>query len=244
VKKIERPEVYAHVTSSLKQYWSPDQITGYARNHLDAKFHLSHQTIYDWLKSGDRAQRWGSYLARAPGTPVPDAKNLPASVSVERRPAIVDRRARYGDWEGDTIVGPGRSRGAVVSLVDRKSGYLLLQKLEERKAPQVRQAVCRSLRRLPRRLRRTLTFDNGKEFAEHSKIADHLELQVYFSKPYAAWQRGTNENTNGLVRQFFSKGTPAEWLNQHDIVRIQNLINERPRKRLGYKTPADVFSCD
>jgi IS30 family transposase len=242
VKKMDRPDVYAYVTSALEKYWSPDQIAGYARKHLKENLRLSHQTIYNWLQSHDHARRWRRCLRSSGWHPRPRReKTLPASVSVDRRPAIVDRRARYGDWEGDTIVGPRRSPGALVSLVERKSGYLLLKKLKERKAAAVRRAVCRSLRSLPGRLRRTVTFDNGKEFAEHTSIARDLKLKVYFAKPYAAWQRGTNENTNGLVRQFFPKGTPTEWLTQCDIVRIQTLINERPRKRLGYQTPTKVL---
>jgi transposase, IS30 family len=164
-----------------------------------------------------------------------------ACVSIEGRPVIVDRRGRYGDWEGDTIVGANR-RGGAVTLVERKSGYLLLGKVLNLQAATVRQVAAQRYRSMPPALRKTLTLDNGKEFAEHEQLAVEAELKVFFAKPYCAWQRGTNENTNGLIRQFFPKGTDLAHIPEHRFAKVQELLNNRPRKRLAYRTPNEVLA--
>lgn len=148
---------------------------------------------------------------------------IPAAVSIDGRPAVVDRRSRFGDWEGDTVVGAGR-RGGAVTLVERKSGYLLLGGVEDLRSPTVRQAATDLYATMPRVLRKTLTLDNGKEFAEHAQLAAEAELKIYFAKPYSAWQRGTNENTNGLVRQFFPKGTDLAHIPEHRFHKVQHLL--------------------
>jgi IS30 family transposase len=129
----------------------------------------------------------------------------------------------------------------VVTLVERKSGYLLTAKSCDRKARRVARKIESRLEPLPERLRRTVTFDNGKEFAEHEHIAERLELDVFFAKPYCSWQRGTNEHTNGLLRQFLPKGTDFNTVSWQELKLYTNHINDRPRKRLGYRTPAEVF---
>src|SRR5208283_2179377 len=164
-----------------------------------------------------RGKHWQRYLRRL-GRKRPEWEKrgrLPTSVSIEGRPAIVDRRSRYGDWEGDTIVGANR-RGGAVTLVERRSGYLLLGKVLNLQAA------------TPAALRKTLTLDNGKEFAEHEQLAVEAALRIYFAKPYSAWQRGTNENTNGLVRDFFPKGTDLANLPEHRFTKVQQLLNDRP----------------
>jgi len=166
---------------------------------------------------------------------------LPACVSIEGRPAAVDRRARFGDWEGDTVVGGGH-RGGAVTLVDRKSGYLLLGKVPDRQATTVRQVIVELFQPLPTKLQKTLTLDNGKEFAEHEQLAAEVALRVYFAKPYCAWQRGTNENTNGLVRQFLPKGSDLTHTPVQRFEKVQHLLNTRPRRRLGYRTPPEILS--
>jgi IS30 family transposase len=154
---------------------------------------------------------------------------------------VVERRVRYGDWEGDTVVGKQR-RGGLVSLVERKSGYLLLGQVNRLQAQPVRQTATDLLRPLPPTLRRTLTLDNGKEFSEHEQLARRLRIGVYFAHPYCAWERGTNENTNGLVRQFFPKGTDLASLPAYRVAKVQDLLNHRPRRRLGYRTPYEVIT--
>jgi len=154
---------------------------------------------------------------------------------------VVDRRRCYGDWEGDTLVGANR-RGGAVSLVERKSGYLLLARAGDLHAPTVCGAMAELYRSMPPALRKTLTLDNGKEFAEHERLAAEAALKVYFADPYCAWQRGTNENTNGLIRQFFPKGTDLARIPEHRFTKVQQLLNDRPRKRLGYRTPSEILS--
>ena len=165
---------------------------------------------------------------------------IPRQVSIEGRPRVVDARRRYGDWEGDTVVG-ARQSGAVVTLVERKSGYLLSAKSCDRKARRVADKIQSRLGRLPARLRRTATFDNGKEFAEHERLSKRLGMNVYFAQPYCSWQRGTNEHTNGLLRQFLPKGTDLRTVSWQELEHYTTLINDRPRKRLNYRTPAELF---
>jgi IS30 family transposase len=245
VCKLQRPEVRRYVQQRLRQCWSPDQIAQRSRDDFpgDRRRQLSHQTIYAWMAAEEAAgKHWRRYL-RSSGWRRPDRRKcgqLPACVSIEGRPAVVDRRARYGDWEGDTVVG-SRRRGGAVTLVDRKSGYLLLGRVGDLKAATVRHAIVELYRDTPPALRKTLTLDNGKEFAEHQQLASEAALKIYFAKPYCAWQRGTNENTNGLVRQFFPKGTGLAGMPKHRYVKVQNLLNNRPRKRLGYRTPLEVL---
>jgi IS30 family transposase len=129
-----------------------------------------------------------------------------------------------------------------VSLVERKSGYTLLARVDDRRAETVRRAAQQRLAALPPHLRRTLTFDNGKEFAEHEALAAATRMKIYFAQPYCSWQRGTNENTNGLVREFLPKGTDLTAYSHHEVAAIQSSLNDRPRKRLGYLTPHEVLT--
>jgi transposase, IS30 family len=246
VCKLDRPEVSRYVRERLRQYWSPDQIAGRSQSDFPSDPHrqVSHQTIYAWIHAQHAAgAKWRRYLRRL-GRVRRSRENrgqLPACVSIEGRPAVVDRRARCGDWEGDTVVGAGH-RGGAVTLVDRKTGYLLLAKVRDRHATTVRQAITQLLQPLPSKLRKTLTLDNGKEFAEHEQLAAEAALRVYFAKPYCAWQRGTNENTNGLVRQFFPKGSDLVHMPVQRFEKVQRLLNNRPRKRLDYQTPLEILS--
>lgn len=249
--KMDRPEVRRYVQQRLRMRWSPDEIAGRSRDDFpyDSHRRVSRQTIYTWIHAHPAAAYWRRYLLRL-GRVRRRGENrgrLPGCVSIEGRPAVVDRRARYGDWEGDTIVGRGHRAGAV-TLVDRKSGYLLLGKVCDRKAATVREAIMQLFEPLPSRLRKTLTLDNGKEFAEHEQLAAATALHVYFAKAYCAWQRGTNENTNGLLRQFFPKGSDMRHVPVKQFEKVQHLLNNRPRKRLGYRTPLEILSsrlrCD
>jgi len=244
--KMDRPEVRRYVAKRLRWRWSPDEIAGRSRSDFpgDRRRQISPPTIYAWIRGEQaRGRQWQRYLRRL-GRKRPEAEKrgkLPASVSIEGRPAVVDRRGRYGDWEGDTIVGANR-RGGAVTLVERKSGYLLLGRVRDLRAATVRQAAAGRYLTTPASLRKTLTLDNGKEFAEHEQLEVEAALKIYFAKPYSAWQRGTNENTNGLIRQFFPKGTDLANIPEHRFTRVQQLLNDRPRKRLGYRTPNEVLA--
>ena len=139
------------------------------------------------------------------------------------------------------MVGKGR-RSALLTLVERKSGYACIGRVDSMKSDMTMCVAKRRMKDLPPALRRSVTFDNGKEFAEHAILTKYLALEVYFAKPYASWQRGTNENTNGLLRQFFPKGTDFTQVSHHEVARVEQLLNERPRRRLDNRTPAEILA--
>jgi transposase, IS30 family len=244
--KLRDPEVQEYVGQRLEQCWSPDQIAGRSQREFgrDDRRRLSRQTIYNWIAASPPEQRehWRQFLRFGqPRRRRRDNGRLPGAVPIDGRPRIVDLRRRFGDWEGDTIVSRGR-RGGLVSLVERKSGYTLLARVDDLCAATVRWAAQRQLTALPAHLRRTVTFDNGKEFAEHEALAAATGMSIYFARPYCAWQRGTNENTNGLVRQYLPKGTDLTAYSHREVAAIQSSLNDRPRKRLGYLTPSEVLT--
>ena len=177
-----------------------------------------------------RRKRYGSYDRRG---------KLKNRVSIDERPAIVDTRQRLGDWEVDTIIGKGH-RHAIVSLTERKSRLALLRKVERKTAQVVADAVIELLKSLPIRTH-TITADNGKEFADHERIARDLRADVYFAHPYASWERATNENMNGLIRQYFPKKRNFATITEQEIEFVMERLNNRPRKCLGFKSPNQVF---
>ena len=243
-RKMEQPEINAEVRRGLAKYWSPDQIAGRMRReypHEPSRW-VSHQTIYDWIRQEEHCQHWRSFLRFGGKRRLRGDRRgkLPRTVEIANRPRVVDRRSRFGDWEGDTIVG-ARQRGALVTHVERKSGYLMAARVNARRSEPVNRATKRLFATLPRSLRRTLTVDNGKEFAGHEAISRQTGLAIYFADPYSSWQRGTNENTNGLLRQFYPKGTDLTKVSHHELRQVVCLMNERPRKRLGYRTPSEVI---
>jgi len=242
ITKLQSAEAQEYVTSRLKKYWSPDQIAGRSQRDFprNPRRQLSRTTIYAWLYADDHTECWQRYLRSWMWKKPSRRGQIPNATAIKDRPAAVARRKRYGDWEGDTIVG-SRQQGGLLSLVERKSGYTYLVRLEQRQAQPVAQAACRRLKSLPANLRRTVTFDNGKEFAAHETISRRLGMDVYFAYPHCPWQRGTNENTNGLARQFFPKKSSIKDYSDHDISRFETLLNERPRRRLGYRTPSETL---
>ena len=160
---------------------------------------------------------------------------------INTRPEIVEQRKRLGDWEGDFIIGQEKTTG-ILTQVDRKSGYLTADKVERLEAQPVKEIIINRLRKLPRKKRHTITYDNDKVLTTQDTIERKTGITVYFAYPYHSWERGTNENTNGLLRQFFPKKTPFATITQEDINKRVGLINARPRKRLHYLTPAEVFN--
>ena len=158
---------------------------------------------------------------------------------ISERPAVVDSRSRLGDWEADTIVGKGRQQ-ALVSLTERKSKLTLLAKVEPATAEAVETAIARLLGPLAQHVQ-TITSDNGREFARHEQIAAKLQADFYFAHPYASWERGLNENTNGLVRQYFPKGSDFTSITEESLEQVMQRLNHRPRKTLGFTTPHRVF---
>ena len=244
--KMDDPDVHQYVQDRLEKYWSPDQIAGRVQRDFPrapARW-LSRQTVYDWIH--DQTPEWQTLLRRG-GRPPERRGKLIDCVRIDGRPDVINRRRRYGDWEGDTIVGQGR-RSALVTLVERKSGYARIGRVDSMKSDETMHAAKRRMKDLPPFLRRSMTFDNGKEFAEHQKLTCGLGLEVYFTDAYASWQRGTNENTNGLLRQYYPKGTDFTQVSHREVARVEQLLNERPRKRLDYRSPVEVLAsrlcCD
>jgi len=236
-------KTWAVVEEKLRQDWSPEQVSGWLEKQQEIQ--ISHEWIYQYIltdkqaggdlythlrQHGKRRKRYGQYDRRG---------KLPNRVSIEERPPLVEQRERLGDWEVDTLVGKGH-RGALVSLVERKSRYTLLQPVTQRLADLVADATISLLQPFTD-LVHTITGDNGKEFAEHLRIAETLQANFYFAHPYSAWERGTNENTNGLVRQYFPKKTDFSKVARSEAMVAVDRLNHRPRKCLDFKSPFEVF---
>lgn len=227
----------------LQEDWSPQQISSWLKQ--EKALHVSHEWIYlyiygDKQEGGDLHTHLRSQKKRRKRYGGRDRRGqIKGRVSIEERPAVVDERARIGDWEADTVIGePG---GAVlVTLVERKS-RLSLQGLAVNKSAQaVKDVIMKLLKPIAERVL-TLTYDNGKEFAYHREISDELDAQGFFAHPYHSWERGLNENFNGLIRQYLPKKTSFNHLVENDIKTIMDKLNNRPRKCLGFKTPNQVF---
>ena len=239
-----------HVASRLRRKWSPDQIAGRLKIKPPkalAGYSISHATIYRWIWSdNERAEHFKQYLRvankkrRKPYGKPSKRGQIPNRVSIDERPSVVDDRNRLGDWEGDTVVGKGRS-GHVLTNVERASRYTVTRRLDRALADSVDEALYSAMRRMDPDKRRTQTFDNGREFARHESIARRLGFDVYFAHPYSSWERGTNENTNGLLRQYLPKSRDFSTLTDHELASYTWQLNNRPRKCLNYRTPAEVF---
>jgi IS30 family transposase len=237
--KLDDPDMHRYVQERMEKLWSPEQIAGRVQRDFPRtpQRWLSRQTIYDWI--ANRQSAWRPLLRRG-GRPPEKRGKLVDCMRIAGRPDVINRRRRYGDWEGDTLVGK-RRRSALVTMVERKSGYARIGRVDGMTSDLTMRAAKRRLADLPPPLRRSMTFDNGKEFAKHSSLTAHFGLEIYFADPHAAWQRGANENLNGLLRQFFPKGTDFTRTSHRQVARVEQLLNERPRKRLGYRTPAEIL---
>jgi IS30 family transposase len=236
-------EIWTLIESKIRLDWSPEQIAGWLlKRH---QIQVSHEWIYQYILSdqqagGDLYQHLRCQKKRRKRYGRRDRRGqLPNRRSIEERPEIVDRRQRIGDWEVDTLVGKGHQQ-AIVTLTERKSRLALLRKVERRTAALVSQAVIDLLNPVAGRSH-TLTGDNGKEFAEHERIAQDLDVDFFFAHPYAAWERGANENMNGLVRQYIPKNRALTSVTEHELEQIMTKLNHRPRKCLEFKSPFEVF---
>lgn len=247
IGKLDRPDVNEDVRGGLARSWSPDQIAGrLARDFPDEpQRQVSAQTVYTWIRSRPRDERrhWrqflrrrGRRLRRRPGKSADSARHA----RIADRPAVIERRGRLGDFEGDTVLGPPGT-GGLITLVDRRSRYTLLAKTKDKQARRVRRRIHQRLVKLRPQLRRSVTFDCGGEFARCHLLERRLGVRVYSAQPGRPYQRGTNENTNGLLRQFFPKGTDFRTVSPAAVQRAEALLNHRPRRCLGYRTPHEVF---
>ena len=238
------PTVKQRVAFYLQQDWSPEQISGYLK--LKENIHISHETIYQQVWADKRAGgtlyrhlRWSQKKKRKRYGSRDRRGQIPNRVSIEERPAVVDQKARLGDWELDTIIGSNH-HGALVSAVERKSRLTCLKRVPHKTAELVKAAITDKLGVFKHQVH-TLTVDNGKEFALHQQLAAALDAAVYFAHPYCSWERGLNENTNGLVRQYFPKNYDFRAITDQDILFVENRLNNRPRKSLNFQTPNEIF---
>lgn len=248
-KRKANKRLVAYVMEKLCFDWSPEVIAGRLRVDYpdDETMRICHETIYRWIyqdskdkgnlhhhlrrrhKYRRRQKRYGS-----------SRRFMKDRVSITLRPALVNDRLRIGDWEGDTLEG-GRGKGGLATHVDRRSRYLILAKLGNKKADTMAQETIKKFKKMPRSFRHTLTVDNGREFSQFKDIEKKTGLKIYFADPYSAWQRGTNENTNGLLRYYFPKGIDFGEISEKDIALIARKLNNRPRKCLNYQTPHEVY---
>ena len=239
------PAAWRLVARRLEQLWSPEQIAG--RLHREGRLRISHETIYRYIWADKRRggtlythlrgaqkrrrKRYGAYDSRG---------RLAGKRPIGTRPQAAHARSRVGHWEADTMLGDGQSGPCVLTLVERKTGYLVLGRLPQRRASAVNPRAAHLIRAQPRPVR-TITADNGTEFHEYAALERVTGTRFYFATPHHAWERGTNENTNGLLRQYLPKGASMAHLTQHDCNRLARHLNHRPRKRLGYRTPEECY---
>jgi IS30 family transposase len=237
------PEVWQWVIQLLQEEWSPEQISGWLQEEQLAS--ISPEWVYQYIladkQSGgslyqhlrcqrQRKKRYGTYSRRG---------QIPDQVSIEQRPAVVDARTRFGDWELDTVIGKNHQQ-ALVTLVERKSRLTLMAKVVRKTAENVSNVIVELLKPIKKWVH-SLTADNGREFAQHIYIANCLKAKFYFAHPYSSWERGLNENTNGLIRQYFPKKHDFTSITQEQVEQAMDKLNNRPRKCLGFKTPNEVF---
>ncbi len=235
------PDLITRIEDLLRLDWTPEIISGHLRRQGGPA--VSHEWIYQhiWRNRAEGGKlfwylpRRGKRYRRSRAS----RSLIPNRIGIEQRPEIVDSRTRLGDWEADTVLGRRRS-AALVTLVDRKSRFILIGKVERKYADLTRQTIVKLLERHHGKLN-TLTADNGGEFVEHERVSKALGLDFYFAHPYSAWERGTNEQANGLIRRYLPKGTSFDDLSVREVKWIMDRLNHRPRKCLRYRTPHEVF---
>lgn len=249
VRKRNNKKLYNYVTHRIKQEWSPEEIAKRIEQDYseDVSMRISTEAIYQWVyqdgqASGSLYQHLRRHHKRRRRQRKHGTKRglFSGRVSISERPSIVDKRTRIGDWEGDTLEG-AKGTDHVATHVERKSRYLIAAKLSDKKATTMTEKTLKAFRIIPRIFRKTLTLDNGKEFAGFKRIEEKSGLIVYFSDPYSPWQRGTNENTNGLLRQYLPKGSDFRLISDEYLASVVKKLNNRPRKCLNYRTPHEVF---
>jgi IS30 family transposase len=241
------PADWARIQGLLREDWSPEQIAG--RLKRDQEVDISHETIYRYVWADkwhggtlythlrgarkQRRKRYGAYDSRG---------RLAGKRPISARPHAAEARTRVGHWEADTVLGAGQAGPCVFTMVERKTGYVAIGQLPIRRSTAVNARAAQLIRAQPRPVH-TITADNGTEFHEYAALERATGTRFYFATPHHAWERGTNENTNGLLRQYLPKGESMAHLTQHDCSRLARHLNRRPRKRLGYRTPEECYAC-
>lgn len=251
-KLMVRPVLREYVHAKLRIKWSPEQIAHTLKKEypFDEAMRISHEAIYSYLYVLPRGELKKELLnclrqkhkrrRRQNLTKEAPTRKLEDMLSIAERPDEVMGRTVPGHWEGDLLIGRNR-QSALGTLVERTTRTTILVSLRSKKATEVRKAFAREALRLPKQMRLTMTYDQGREMAEHKLFTKATKIKVYFAHPASPWERGTNENTNGLIRQFFPKGTNFNQITRKEIKHAQDLLNGRPRKVLGWRTPYESF---
>jgi IS30 family transposase len=255
IERLKTKEIRKYVIKHLKEKWSPEQISG--RIKLDLKQTISHEAIYQFIYAQVHREGWGYlkpyhedlriYLRRRrkrrqkKGTRKCQRIFKPSGISIDERPKIVKERKRIGDWESDSVESINHKPG-VNTLLERKSGMYFVTKLKNKTSRATVEAIKKRMIALPKRVKRTMTFDNGPENQDWKLFEETTAIKSYFAHPYHSWERGSNENANGLLRDYFPKKTDFSIIPEEKILKVEDSLNSRPRKRLGWKTPLEVFS--
>ncbi|MFT6910526.1 MAG: IS30 family transposase [Oleiphilaceae bacterium] len=240
------PSLIELIDSKIKEKWSPEQISGWLKE--EQSIDISHETIYQHIWSDKKCGGYlFSYLRRKGKIYQSRSKDKQAGrgfiknrISIDERPQIVDDKTRIGDWEIDLVIGKGHS-GALVTIVERQTSFTVSTRVDDKSAKTVTEATIALLAPFKGAVL-TITADNGKEFAYHEEMTKSLKCDVYFAAPYCSWQRGLNENTNGLLRQYWPKSTDFKKVSQSKVRDVIVKLNDRPRKKLNYETPATLMA--
>ncbi len=243
-----------YVYKGLLQRWSPEQIAGRIKKDYpkDLMMRISYEAIYCHIYFHRQARLSKKLIKLLPyqktrrnracantkrGSKIKD------QISIEQRPAHIENRQEIGHWEGDLVIGKGQ-KSAIGTIVERKSRYTCIIKLKDRKSTTVRKGFVKEFKAFDQQLTKTLTYDNGVEMAQHATLTKQTGMPVYFAHPYASWERGTNENTNGLIRRYLPKRTDFSKVSERQLKNIQRALNNRPRKVLGYRTPIEALQLE
>ena len=254
-QRLKNDLIRTYVIKHLKLRWSPEQIAGKIRQDLNEK--ISHEAIYQYIYAQMFRNGWSNlkpgcedlriYLRRkrkrrqAKGTRGMQRLMSKNGTSIDERPKIIEKRKRIGDWEGDSVESIDHKPG-INTLVDRKTGFVFITKLKTKSGSSTVSAVSSRVSVLPKRLRKTLTLDNGPENRLWQSMQQATGMDIYFAHPYSSWERGTNENTNGLIREYFPKKTDFSMISEEEISKVEYALNTRPRKRLNWQTPLELMS--
>jgi IS30 family transposase len=241
LRKMDDPEINEAVRAGWAQEWAPEQIAGGMQQQASER-RVSSQTIYTWIQQDEHREHWESLLRRRGKRPCrrKNAATTGDAARIEQRPEVIEQRLRLGDFEGDTVLGPAGT-GGLATLVDRKSRFTIVVKIQSKNADHVHEKIKQRLKEWDEQRCRSITFDNGSEFARCHRLEKHLGMELYFADPGCPYQRGTNQNTNGLIRQYFAKGTDFREISHDEVRQVEKLLNNRPRACLGFRTPAEVF---
>jgi IS30 family transposase len=252
ISTYNRLKIYVY--RGLLSGWSPEQISGRLKLNYpnDPIMSISYEAIYTHIYAHRQASLNRKLIALLPYKKTQrkraNAKSkrgikIKDQTSIDDRPKHIEKREEIGHWEGDLVVGKGQ-KSAIGTLVERKARYTFIVKLKNRKSATVRKEFTKEFNQINKLFTKSLTYDNGMEMAEHKQFSNRTGMPVYFAHPYSSWERGTNENTNGLIRRFFPKGTDFNKITEKQLKIVQEKLNSRPRKILGYRTPNEVFQTE